>query len=73
MVKYTKHRKQRKQRRQSKTLRNLRKTRRRILRNKRVGGYSPVGPNGGNYGAEPKGDIVQSNGSLPDPAPSVPY
>lgn len=64
MVKYTQSRRKRHRRK------SLRKTRRRVPRRLR-GGYSPIGPNGGNYGYAPVGDIKQSSGALPDPMPAV--
>ena len=67
MVKYTKQRKNRK---------SLRRTRRKIPKTRkhsiRRGGYSPIGPNGGNYGTAPVGYPVTSSGALPDPKSAFP-
>lgn len=52
MVKYTKQRKARKHRKSGKSRKSLRKTRRRISR-RMQGGYSPTGPNGGEFGVKP--------------------
>ena len=66
MAKYTKHRKHRKHRK------SLRKTRRRISR-RMQGGYSPMGPNGGEYGRTPTSNPVNPEHILPDPAPTTSY
>ena len=73
MVKYTRHRKQSKQSKpHRKHRKSLRKTRRRISRRSfpKMGGgvYSPVGPNGGDYGPVPESYPTLSTGALPDPA-----
>jgi hypothetical protein len=47
-----------------KSRRNLR---RKTYRRKFKGGYSPVGPNGGDLGKVPSGYPVGQTGSLPDP------
>ena len=50
-----------------------RNLRRRTLKNKRlpklkkVGGYDPIGPNGGDYGKVPDGYPSQQTGALPAP------
>lgn len=54
-----------KYRRKLKTRKNLRKKLRKTMR--RIGGYSPMGANGGNYGAVPTTYPVGQNGALPDP------
>jgi hypothetical protein len=49
-----------------------RSLRRRTLKHKRLpknkkGGYSPIGPNGGDYGKVPDGYPTQQTGALPAP------
>lgn len=49
-----------------------RSLRRRTLKHKRLpkskkGGYSPIGPNGGDYGKVPDGYPTQQSGDLPAP------
>ena len=49
-----------------------RSLRRRTMKHKRLpknkkGGYSPIGPNGGDYGKVPDGYPTQQSGALPAP------
>ena len=70
MVKYNKQRKS--LRRTRKNVPKTRKQQRRRQKRRHVGGYSPVGVNGGNYGVAPKGYPVGQTGELPDPVSAFP-
>lgn len=72
MAKYTKLRKLRKLRKSRKSRKSLRKTRRRISR-RMQGGYSPTGPNGGEYGVAPGSNPENPVDNARDPAPTTSY
>ena len=58
----------RRQRKQRRSLRRRTMKHKRLPKNlKKMGGYDPIGPNGGEYGKVPDSYPSQQTGALPDP------